>query len=160
MKKIILMFLAIVSLSCNSHAQKEQPKKEFEIKKSEAEWKAELSPQEFQVLRKEGTERAFSSPLLRVSEAGTFVCAACGNPLYKTENKFNSGTGWPSFDRAISDVNVTYREGTSGGFSALEVLCGKCGGHLGHVFNDGPDETTGIRHCVNGIALNFIPEKK
>lgn len=160
MKKIIFICLASLFLSCEGHAQKNQNTKKFEIQKTEAEWKAELAPQEFAVLRHAATERAFSSPLLKVSEAGTFVCAACGNPLYKTENKFNSGTGWPSFDRAINDKNVAYRNGTSGGFSALEVLCGKCGGHLGHVFNDGPKATTGKRHCVNGIAMNFIPDSK
>lgn len=161
MNKILIFFLAAVALSCNSNGQEgQQVQKDYPISKSEAEWKSELSRAEFQVLRKKGTERAFSSELNRISEPGTFVCAACGNALYKTRNKFESGTGWPSFDRPIAEENVDYRPDRTGGFPATEVLCSKCGGHLGHVFNDGPKETTGKRHCINGVAMNFIPDNE
>lgn len=148
--------MAIIMASCNSNAQE---KISFPVEKSEAEWKEALSSAEYAVLRKKGTERAFSSDLNHIDVPGTFVCAACGNPLYKTKHKFDSGTGWPSFDRPLSQENVTYRPDRTGGFPATEVLCANCGGHLGHVFNDGPRETTGKRHCINGIAMNFIPDQ-
>lgn len=159
MKRLLLLFLILLTFGCNSNAQKEK-QKEYPLTKSEAEWKAELSPEEFRVLRKGGTEPAFSSPLNDIYEPGTFVCAACENPLYKTENKFDSGTGWPSFDRPISEENVDYRPDRINGVKATEVACANCGGHLGHVFNDGPKETTGKRHCINGVAMKFIPDNK
>ena len=157
MKRFLLLTLTILTLSCNGNAQEE---KKYPVTKTEAEWKAELSPEAFRVLRKKGTEPAFSSELNNVEEPGTFVCAACGQPLYKTKHKFDSGTGWPSFDRAFEESNVDYRPDRIGGYSATEVVCANCGGHLGHVFNDGPKETTGKRHCINGVAMDFIPDKK
>lgn len=159
MKNHFLLVILAVFLGCNSNAQREQDK-QYPVTKSEAEWKAELNPQEFKILRKKGTERAFSSELNKVKQSGTFVCAACGNALYKTKNKFDSGTGWPSFDRPIDEKNVDYRPDRIGGYEATEVVCADCGSHLGHVFNDGPRETTGKRHCINGVALDFIPENK
>ena len=110
------------------------------------------------MLRKAGTERPFSSDLLEIKEAGTYVCAACATPLFRSEHKFKSGTGWPSFDRAI-EGNVGYGVDNKIGVPRDEEHCAKCGGHLGHVFDDGPSNTTGKRHCVNGIALNFIPDE-
>lgn len=160
MKRIFLAILSIVVLSCNSNAQDSKKQKEYPISKSESEWKAELSPAAYQVLRQKGTERAFTSKLNKIEEPGTFVCAACGNELYKTKHKFDSGTGWPSFDRPLSEANVDYRPDRTGGFPATEVVCAQCGGHLGHVFNDGPKKTTGKRHCINGVAMNFIPQAK
>ena len=159
MKRVLLLFLAILTFGCNSNAQDEKKKnKEYPLSRTEAEWKAELSPQEFNVLRKGGTEPPFSSELNNVHQPGTFVCAACENPLYKTSNKFDSGTGWPSFDRPIDEKNVDYRPDRINGVKAIEVACANCGGHLGHVFNDGPKETTGKRHCINGVAMKFIPD--
>ena len=158
MKRTLLLFLAVITLSCNSNAQRDKEEKKYPVTKTEAEWKAELSPAQFQVLRKGGTEPSFSSELNDIHEPGTFVCAACENPLYRTENKFDSGTGWPSFDRPIDEKNVDYRPDMIGGMKATEVACANCGGHLGHVFNDGPKETTGKRHCINGVALKFIPD--
>lgn len=158
MKKIILILIAVVTFGCNTNAQQNHKKNSYPVEKSEAEWKQELSSAEFQVLRNSGTERAFSSDLNYVKKPGTFVCAACGNELYKTENKFDSGTGWPSFDRPVAEENVAYRPDRTGGFPATEVVCANCGGHLGHVFDDGPQKTTGKRHCINGVAMNFIPE--
>ncbi len=162
MKKLLMLSLAIVFLGCNGNAQKKndsESDKKYEVSKTEADWKKELSPAEFSVLRKAATETPFSSELLEIEEPGTFVCAACGNELYKTKNKFESGTGWPSFDRAISG-GVAYGSDSKLGYQRDEVHCARCGGHLGHVFNDGPAETTGKRHCINGVAMNFIPEKK
>ncbi|MFD2518991.1 peptide-methionine (R)-S-oxide reductase MsrB [Salinimicrobium flavum] len=158
MKNLLLLLFTLLLAGCEGNAQKQED--QFPVSRTEAEWKEELSPQEFQVLRKKGTERAFSSELNNITEPGTFVCAACGNALYKTEHKFESGTGWPSFDRAFDEENVVYRPDRTGGFPATEVLCARCGGHLGHVFNDGPKQTTGKRHCLNGIALDFIPDKE
>ncbi|WP_324721270.1 peptide-methionine (R)-S-oxide reductase MsrB [Salinimicrobium sp. HB62] len=154
MKRLFLLFFPLLLLSCNSSAQDSKKAKIYPVSKSETEWKAALSPADFQVLRKKGTERAYSSKLNRVDQPGTFVCAACGNELYRTGNKFESGTGWPSFDRPIDEANVDYKPD---GYAALEVLCANCGGHLGHRFNDGPRNTTGKRHCINGVALDFIP---
>jgi len=166
MKKLILLtILTTLFLSCNGNAQKRSEQKNvakdsnFEIVKSQEEWKAALTSEEFDVLRKAGTERPFSSELNDIKEPGTFVCAACGNELYKTEHKFMSGTGWPSFDRPI-EGGVAYGSDSKLGYQRDEVHCARCGGHLGHVFNDGPKETTGKRHCINGIAMDFEPENK
>ena len=158
--KTILSFLMLMLLwSCQSNAQEKTVKKQYEVTKTEAEWKAELTEMEYEVLRNEATERAFTSELLNIKEDGTFVCAACENPLYETKYKFDSGTGWPSFDRAI-EGSLDYSSDRKLGYKRIELLCGKCGGHLGHMFNDGPRETTGKRHCINGVALDFIPENK
>lgn len=157
--KTLLSFIVICSLwSCQSSAQKDKTEKDFEVTKTDAEWKAELTSKEYEILRKSGTERAFTSELLNVKEPGTFVCAACQNPLYETKHKFKSGSGWPSFDRAI-EGSLAYSSDRKLGYEREELLCGKCGGHLGHVFNDGPSETTGKRHCINGVALDFKPKK-
>ncbi|APG59388.1 peptide-methionine (R)-S-oxide reductase MsrB [Christiangramia salexigens] len=158
MKKLLLIAVSIALFSCNGTAQ-EKEQESFEVTKSEAEWKKELSENEFAVLRQAATEPPFSSELNNFKKPGTFVCAACGNELYRTENKFMSGTGWPSFDRAI-EGGVAYGSDTKLGYQRDEVHCARCGGHLGHVFNDGPKETTGKRHCINGIAMDFIPKKQ
>ncbi|WP_409187188.1 peptide-methionine (R)-S-oxide reductase MsrB [Antarcticibacterium sp. 1MA-6-2] len=118
-----------------------------------------MSPQEYAVLRKAATETPHSSELNDIHESGTFVCAACGNELYKTKHKFESGTGWPSFDLPV-EGGVAYGSDSKLGYQRDEVHCADCGGHLGHVFDDGPQETTGKRHCINGIAMNFIPADK
>ncbi len=161
-KILILSAMATFLFSCNGNAQKDASKessKSYEVTKSKEEWKAALTSQEYAVLREAATERPFSSDLLDVKGAGTFVCAACGNELYENEHKFESGTGWPSFDRAI-EGGVAYGSDTKLGYQRDEVHCAKCGGHLGHVFNDGPRETTGKRHCINGVAMDFEPENK
>jgi peptide-methionine (R)-S-oxide reductase len=160
MKKIIILIIAIVASSCNSNAQKNSESKvsDYKVSKTEAEWKEILSPQEYDVLRKAATERPHSSELNDVNVPGTFVCAGCGNELYETKHKFESGTGWPSFDRPIKGA-VAYGADSKLGYQRDEVHCADCGGHLGHVFDDGPRETTGKRHCINGVAMNFIPKK-
>jgi peptide-methionine (R)-S-oxide reductase len=110
----------------------------------------------YYVLRKAGTERAFSGPLNYNKEKGTYVCAGCQTPLYESKYKYESGSGWPSFDRGI-EKNLEYDVDYKIGYPRSELKCNTCGGHLGHVFNDGPQKTTGKRHCINSAALNFIP---
>ena len=161
MKKLsyLLIVLAFSLNSCQSNAQKKPKAEQFKIQKSEKEWKQELSNEEYYILRQAGTEKPFSSELNNIKKPSTFVCAACENPLYKTKHKFESGTGWPSFDRPI-DGGIFYSTDNKLGYTRNEVLCAKCGGHLGHVFNDGPKETTGKRYCMNGDAMDFVPETK
>lgn len=130
----------------------------YPVTKTDAEWKAQLTDAQYYVLRKAGTEYAFTSPLLKEKRKGTFSCAACGQELYDNRHKFTSGTGWPSFDRAI-DGGVGYDVDYKIGYKRTEVHCANCGGHLGHVFEDGPRESTGLRHCINGVALEFTPSE-
>src|SRR5690554_2017395 len=160
MKNRLILLAFILCFSCNSTAQKKKPveKESFPITKTDAEWKAELSEMQYYVLRKAGTERAFSRPLDKNYEEGVYRCAACDTPLYKSEHKFDSGTGWPSFDRVI-EGNVAFGSDSKLGYARDEEHCANCGGHLGHVFNDGPKKTTGKRHCINGVALKFVPTK-
>jgi peptide-methionine (R)-S-oxide reductase len=127
----------------------------FEVTKTEAEWRAILSDAAFNVLRKEGTEYPGTSPLLNEHRKGIFACAGCDLPLYSSETKFDSGTGWPSFWQEIPNA-VGETVDRSLGMTRTEVHCRRCGGHLGHVFNDGPPPT-GLRHCINGVALTFKP---
>jgi peptide-methionine (R)-S-oxide reductase len=126
--------------------------------KTDKDWQTELTPQQFHVLRKHGTEPAGSSPLNHEKRAGEFLCAGCGTPLYSSETKYESGSGWPSFYKP-KDGAVTTQSDRSLGMIRDEVLCATCGGHLGHVFPDGP-EPTGLRFCMNGAALKFEPEKE
>lgn len=127
----------------------------FPIAKSDAEWKRVLTPEQYYILREEGTERPGTSPLLHEKRKGTFVCAADGSALFASATKFESGTGWPSFWRPLPKAVGTTTD-RSLGMSRTEVHCAQCGGHLGHVFNDGP-QPTGLRYCINGDALKFRP---
>jgi peptide-methionine (R)-S-oxide reductase len=128
------------------------------VKKSEQEWRQELTPEQYEVVRNKGTEAPFTSELNDVKEAGQFVCVACGQPLFDSDNKFDSGTGWPSFDRPMDGENVETAADNSLFMKRTEVLCSRCDAHLGHVFDDGPQDTTGQRYCINGCALEFKPE--
>jgi peptide-methionine (R)-S-oxide reductase len=128
----------------------------FEINKTEEEWRKTLTPEQFRILRKHGTERAGSSPLDKNYADGTYVCAACRQPLFTSETKFNSGTGWPSFYAPIEGAISTTVD-RSFFMTRIEVHCSRCGGHLGHVFEDGP-APTGQRYCMNGVAMEFVPE--
>lgn len=128
-------------------------KNEFKIQKSEKEWQEKLTSEQFSVLRKHGTERAGTSPLDKKYDPGTYICAGCGTPLFTSETKFNSGTGWPSFYQPIEGAIETSVD-RSLFMTRIEVHCSNCGGHLGHVFNDGP-APTGQRYCMNGVALEF-----
>jgi peptide-methionine (R)-S-oxide reductase len=127
----------------------------FEITKTEEEWKRILTPEQYYVLRKHGTETAFTSPLDKHFAPGTYHCAGCDLPLFSSDTKYDSGTGWPSFWRPL-DGAVGTREDRSLFMRRTEVHCRRCGGHLGHVFEDGPPPT-GLRYCINGVALKFVP---
>jgi peptide-methionine (R)-S-oxide reductase len=128
-------------------------------KRSDAEWKKILSPEQYEVLRRKGTERAFTGKYYTSKETGVYRCAGCGNPLFDSETKFDSGSGWPSYYQAVSEDAVDTVEDQSYGMTRTEVLCARCGGHLGHVFPDGP-EPTGRRYCINSISLDFEPRVK
>jgi peptide-methionine (R)-S-oxide reductase len=134
----------------------ESDMKTFEITKPEAEWKKTLSPDAFYVMRKHGTERAGTSPLDKVYDPGMYHCAACDLPLYSSETKYDSGTGWPSFWKPLDNAIGTSID-KSFFTTRTEVHCRRCGGHLGHVFEDGP-QPTGLRYCMNGVALKFMPK--
>ena len=161
-KNLVLIF-CIVLTGCKGNSQEKKQAtnsatENISIVKSKEEWKKELTDMQYYVLREAGTERAFTSDLLKEKRKGTYVCAACSTPLFKSEHKFDSGTGWPSFDRAI-EGNVAYDVDYKIGYKRTEEHCAVCGGHLGHVFEDGPRETTGERHCINGAAMKFVPAK-
>jgi peptide-methionine (R)-S-oxide reductase len=126
----------------------------FPVTKTPAQWRAQLGPDRYRILREAGTERAGTSPLNNEHRRGRFVCAACANSLFASATKYDSGTGWPSFYRALPGAVVT--RGNRSLFFGTEILCARCGGHLGHVFNDGP-KPTGLRYCMNGLALRFQP---
>jgi peptide-methionine (R)-S-oxide reductase len=125
-----------------------------ELPTTDEEWRKKLTPQQYEVLRRHGTERAFTGPYLDNKDEGTYRCAGCGSPLFASGTKFESGTGWPSFTEALPGA-VTFKEDRSYGMRRTEVQCARCGGHLGHVFPDGPREAGGNRFCMNGCALDF-----
>jgi peptide-methionine (R)-S-oxide reductase len=142
-------------LFAGAPAQAAQPARAYAVTHTDAQWRKLLTSEQYQVLRQAGTERPFSSPLDKEKRAGVFSCAGCDLPLFSSKTKFNSGTGWPSFwqplDNAVDEaVDSTF------GMRRVEVLCHRCGGHLGHVFDDGP-KPTGLRYCMNGVALKFMP---
>lgn len=161
----LLIALCFLFIGCKGNTQEKevtQPKastktEQYKVTKTEAQWRKQLSDMQFYVLREAGTETAGSSELLHNKEKGVYVCAGCGTELFKSEHKYDSGTGWPSFDREIKG-NVAFETDNILGMKRTEEHCAVCGGHLGHVFNDGPRKTTGERHCINGAALKFVPE--
>ncbi len=128
------------------------------VTKSDAAWRAELTREQYLVLRQHGTERPGSSPLNREKRKGIFLCAGCGAELFASDAKFESGTGWPSFDRPAAKDTVSEHDDLSHFMRRTEVRCAHCDGHLGHVFPDGPRQTTGLRYCINGVALKFKPD--
>lgn len=123
--------------------------------KPEEYWKEKLTPEQYHLLREKGTEPAFTGKYYNNHETGMYVCAACGHPLFSSDTKFDSGSGWPSFDKPVNREHVELRDDSSFGMHRTEVVCKNCGSHLGHVFDDGPKETTGQRYCINSGALNF-----
>jgi peptide-methionine (R)-S-oxide reductase len=128
--------------------------------KSEEYWKKKLTPEQYHTLREKGTDPAFTGKYYNNHETGMYECAACGHPLFSSDAKFESGSGWPSFDQPANRENVELREDNSYGMHRTEVICKNCGSHLGHVFDDGPKETTGLRYCINSNALNFKQKKE
>ncbi len=131
----------------------------FDIKKTDDEWRKLLSPVQFNILREKGTERAFTGEYDKFSEAGTYYCAACGAELFTSKTKYNSGCGWPAFYEPSVDKNIIEKKDFTHGMARTEVMCAKCGGHLGHVFSDGPPPT-GLRYCINSGSLKFEAGKK
>jgi len=131
------------------------------VKKTDDEWKKILTPEEYRILRHKGTEKPFTGDLLVNKNKGVYVCAGCGNELFPSDTKFDSGSGWPSFYAPIADKNLERKTDRGLFMERTEVLCEKCGGHLGHVFDDGP-KTTGFRYCINSAALHFreVDQKK
>jgi len=157
---ILTLVILIGTVSCS---QSQQTKKESsinpEISKTAEEWKKELTPEEYHVLREKGTERAFSGDLWDNKSEGIYVCAACQTKLFTSDTKFRSGTGWPSFWDVLNEDNVALVKDTSLGMVREEVVCATCGGHLGHVFGDGP-KPTGLRYCINSVSLDFVSENE
>lgn len=152
MKQIIYLLFLLILFSCNGQQNPKPMKQPKEL--TEQEWKEILSDEEYYVLRQKGTERAFTGKYWDVFEDGTYVCTGCRNPLFASETKFDSHCGWPSFDKAI-EGSVIYEKDLSFGMQRTEVLCAKCNGHLGHVFDDGPQETTGMRYCINSVSVKL-----
>lgn len=161
MNKIIFFLATTLLISCNSTAQKnnihkKKMKKNIDkIVKTEAEWKKLLTPQEYYVLRQKGTDPPGNSGYTNTFEKGTYVCRACGAQLFESGSKYESHCGWPSFDDAIPGT-INFTKDTSLGMIRTEITCARCGGHLGHIFDDGPKETTGKRYCVNTSSIKFI----
>jgi peptide-methionine (R)-S-oxide reductase len=127
------------------------------VEKTDAEWRAQLTPEQYEVLRKKGTERPFTGKHWDNHADGVYRCSGCGNPLFSSATKFESGTGWPSFSQPVAPESVATEDDRSLFMKRTEALCGRCGGHLGHVFEDGPDPT-GLRYCMNSAALDFKPK--
>jgi len=142
----------------NRKAGRQADTVEYEVTKTDEEWRAELPADRYAVLRKAGTEPAWSGELLHVEGEGVFRCAGCNAELFTTDSKFDSGSGWPSFDRAKADGTIIEHTDRSFGMARTEIVCARCGGHLGHVFPDGPTDT-GLRYCVNSLSLTYDPEE-
>jgi peptide-methionine (R)-S-oxide reductase len=169
MKNFFYTFALLFIASCNAQTKKTVEQKTTstkennktmttEIKKTEAEWKELLTPEQFSILREKGTERPHSGEYNEFYEEGSYNCAACDNPLFTSDTKFDGHCGWPSFDKAIKGSTKENRD-TSYGMIRVEVVCAKCDGHLGHVFDDGPVKTTGLRYCTNSVSIKFVPKK-
>ena len=147
---------APILASCGGGLPSESRKEKFRYTRSEAQWRSKLTKSEFYVLRQAGTERAWTSPLNKEKRKGTYKCAGCGNASYSSAQKYDSGSGWPAFYKPIRSGAVGTSTDYKLGYGRTEVHCANCGGHLGHIFGDGP-KPTGKRHCINGVAMDFVP---
>jgi len=157
---LLALTVLVVTIGCFSTAAvARSSQKKYEVTHTREEWHKLLAPMAYYVLRNAGTEEAFTGKLLNVHDKGTFTCAGCGQKLFRSETKFESGTGWPSFWQPISPKSIEKIEDLSDGMTRTEVKCSKCGGHLGHVFDDGP-QPTGLRFCMNSVAMKFVPDTK
>ncbi len=158
--KFLVALFALVNLSaCQGQPEiKPSSNPPLTVVRTDAEWKRTLTAEEYHVLREKGTERPFTGEYDDHFEKGHYACRACGQKLFESQNKFASGCGWPSFDQAIRGT-VNYTADSSLGMERIEVTCSSCGGHLGHVFDDGPKKTTGQRYCMNSVSLKFVPEE-
>jgi methionine-R-sulfoxide reductase len=161
-----LFAILVAASSCNPAADKPTNLKNTtmnndtgKIEKSEDEWKKELTPEQYKVLRQKGTEAPYTGKFNLHNEKGVYICAACGNELFSSDMKFESTCGWPSFDKEIAGGKIKTQTDTSFGMKRTEILCGRCGSHLGHLFDDGPTET-GMRYCVNSVSLDFLDSSK
>jgi peptide-methionine (R)-S-oxide reductase len=158
MKNIIYLLVAFSLNACNSQNNtinlKPKIQMNNQISKTEEEWKKALSPEQYNVLREKGTEMPYSGKYYLHKEKGIYVCAACGEELFKSDSKFDAGCGWPSFSNVMDSSKVVYTKDKSAGMIRTEITCAKCGGHLGHVFDDGP-APTGLRYCINSISIEF-----
>lgn len=132
----------------------------FTINKTEAQWKEQLTEEQFYIIRKKGTDRPYTGKYDQHWEEGTYECAACGNELFTSNTKFDAGCGWPSFYEALDKTKIMEKPDYSHGMKRIEILCAKCGGHLGHVFDDGPSDKGGLRYCVNSTSLQFKNKSK
>lgn len=161
MQRIIFSFLLLCVFACKSQSQntQETEKSKTPVEKTSKEWQTCLTPEQYRILREKGTERAFTGKFYDHHEKGTYTCAGCGHKLFASAHKFDSGTGWPSYWQPYSQYAIKTNSDKSHGMDRSEVVCSKCGGHLGHVFDDGP-APTGMRYCINSAALNFEPAKE
>jgi peptide-methionine (R)-S-oxide reductase len=153
-----LLLIPLVAIAADTQPSKASGAPE-KITKTEAEWKKQLTREQFYILREKGTERAFTGKYWNNHEAGTYRCAGCGQPLFSSDTKYDSGTGWPSFWQPLAPSALELHEDNSLGMSRVEVMCSRCGGHLGHVFPDGP-KPTGKRYCMNSASLTFEKNEK
>lgn len=160
MKNLLLILICFTIFSCKGQSNNDKTiTQKHQLNKSDADWKKSLTGEEYEVLRNKGTEQPYVGEYVNNFEKGKYVCTACNNPIFNSHAKFRSDCGWPSFDQAIKG-SVVYHNDNSLMMERIEVVCAKCGGHLGHVFDDGPIATTGKRYCMNSIAMQFIADNK
>jgi peptide-methionine (R)-S-oxide reductase len=159
MRKSLFSLLAITFLTAMAFPSMGDPKKDFPVKKSDADWRKELTPEQYNVLRQAGTDAPFRGKYTDTTDTGVYRCSACNYEIFRSDHKFHSGCGWPSFYAAAAKDHVVLRPDNSHGMQRVEVLCASCGGHLGHLFEDGP-KPTGQRYCINSTSLKFEPANK